>query len=408
MDLQGRNGSRQCHKILSLLAQIGGKVEGMESKMEEVVKELEQRKTSKGPCPTCGHKGNAQEDEKHEEGEAGRKVGNGDDEGVEVGIGDEGVYEVIGSGCENSVRGSQRGPYGVPYNVERDGDGDRCNTPPRGRGGMQMDNNMLNGQASSAREKMALNTALCLDSCPMYDETDDTEETELPATPPKLRDHREAIYGGALGGAGLVEGGPVIDVNDQQPLRSWMQRTIDKQAREAHNMAEDGEYCVNPTQLKKGRSLVWPIYKQLVAARPMSGNGMGTILTPGYSQPTNNQLYDMELEVQQCANNHGSSRALAMAKAPTFGGMPNLNCPPPVVEMVMGNEIGAKHDSQYGHGNFRMPRAAPAMGGFSGGKAPKRTPAKLPDIKPRVPGWVSLHVTFMASRPFNPILHMFL
>ena len=407
MDLQGRNGSRQCHKILRLLAQIGGRVEGMESKLEEVIKEVEQRKTSKGPCPTCGEKGNAQEEEEHEEGEVVRKVGNGDDEGVEVGIGDEGVYEVIGSGCDNSVRGSQRGLYGVPYNVERDGEGDRCNTPPRGRGGMQMDNNMLNGHIRSSREKMAMNTAMCLESCLMFDDTDDTEETELPATPPELRDHRLAIYGGVLGGARLDEGGPVSDLNDGQRHCSWMQQTNEKQAREGHNRAEDGEYLVNPTQLKKGRSMVWPVYKQLVQARPMSGNGMATVLTPGYSQPTNSQLYDMGLEAQQCANNHGSSRALAMGKAPTFGGMPNLNCPPPVVEMGMGNEIGGKHDSQYGHVNFRMPRAAPAMGGFNGGKAPKRTPTKLPDIKPRVPGWVSLHVHCMATRPFNHIFHMF-
>lgn len=242
----------------------------------------------------------------------------------------------------------------------------------------------------------------------MFDDTDDTEETELPATPPELRDHRLAIYGGALAGAGLDEDGPVIDVNEQQTFSSWMERRNDKQAREAQNRAEDGEYLVNPTQLKKGRSMVWPVYKQLVPARPVSGNGMATVLTPGYSQPTNSQFYDMELEAQQCANNLGSSRALAMEKAPTFGGMPNLNCPPPVVEMGMGNEIGAKHASQYVHGKFRMPRATPAMDGFSGGKAPKRTPSKLPDIKPRVPGWVSLHVNFMAIRPFNPTIHMFL
>jgi hypothetical protein len=171
VDLQGSNGSRQCHKILSLLAQIGGKVEGMESRMEEVIKELEQIKTIKGHCPTCGHKGNAQEDKKHEEGEVGRKVGNGDDEGVLVGIGDEGVYEVIGPGCDNSVRGSQRGQYGVPYNVERDGEGDRCKTPPRGGGGMPMDNNMLNGHISSSRGNMGMNTAMCLESCLMFDDT---------------------------------------------------------------------------------------------------------------------------------------------------------------------------------------------------------------------------------------------
>src|ERR1700738_1168966 len=99
VDLQGRNGSRTCMKIFDLLAHLVGKVEGMESKMEQIIKELEQSKIGKGPWHACGHKENAHEDKNREVrkkvGERDGDVSKGD--GVEVGLGKEGVYEVIGN-----------------------------------------------------------------------------------------------------------------------------------------------------------------------------------------------------------------------------------------------------------------------------------------------------------------------
>lgn len=293
VDPQGRNNTGACDKILSLLAHIGGKVEGMESRMEEVIKELEQGKVRNGPCSTCGQKpGNAEEDDNHEG----------------VGIGEEGVYKVLG----------------------------------------------VTSHRASNCDDMAMNTAVCLDSCPMFDDTEDTEETKLPATPPELRDHMNAVYGAMLGGDGFDEGGPILDVNARQPPSTWMQRTNDKHAKEAPNRAEDGELIVNPTQSKKGRSMAWPLYKQLLSAQPIGGKGVATTLPGGCS--------DLSF---------------------------NLNCPPPVAEMGMGNVTIASHVTQYGYGNSQMPL----------GKGQKRTTTKLPDIKPRVPGWVSFTVNCI--RPFK-------
>ena len=199
VDLQGRNGSRTCMKIFDLLAHLVGKVEGMESKMEQIIKELEQSKIGKGPWHACGHKENAHEDKNREVrkkvGERDGDVSKGD--GVEVGLGKEGVYEVIGNGCHNSVRSSQRRMYGEAHNVVGDGGGDRHNTPPAGRVAMQMDNTVAIGNIHASHERLANNRTICLDSCLWQDETDDTDETELPATPPELRDHL-LLYTGVL------------------------------------------------------------------------------------------------------------------------------------------------------------------------------------------------------------------
>ena len=59
-----------------------------------------------------------------------------------------------------------------------------------------MENTMAIGNIHSSHERLANNTAICLDSCLLHDETDDTDETELPATPPELQDHLLSIYGG--------------------------------------------------------------------------------------------------------------------------------------------------------------------------------------------------------------------
>lgn len=89
----------------------------------------------------------------------------------------------------------------------------------------------------------------------------------------------------------IAKGGQLVGVNARQVRGTWMQRTDENQAGEAPNRREDVEYLVAPSQMKKGKSTMWLVYKQLVAESPISGNGVATVLTPGWSQPTPSQVY---------------------------------------------------------------------------------------------------------------------